>query len=160
MSGRVRSHNPHDNLVRYVFSRPEAVGIVVRRVAPAELSSMMDFGSLRALPTVDTDDRLRCRAGDLRFVVDLVDDGVRIPLLLALEHQSTFEALLACRMHEYVGDLWRRSIREQPRRRTVPAVMPIVLAQVPARATPRRLTDVIEWTFALGSSRGDGDVRR
>ncbi len=149
MSRGGRSHNPHDSLVRYTFSRPEAVAVLLRRLVRPELLPFIDFESLRPLPTVHSDAQLQTRAGDLRFVVDLVDEGRRMPLQLAIEHQSTLDLRLPCRTHVYVGDMWSQFIREHPEERTVPPIIPIVLAQHPARHTPRRLSDVLGLTPRL-----------
>jgi hypothetical protein len=149
MSDPKRAHNPHDNLVRYVFSRPEAVAIILRRVVNPALLPFIDFASLRALPTVHSGPMLHRRDGDLRFAVDLIDEGIRIPLYLVLEHQSTYQPQLPCRAHVYIGDMWAQYIREHPNLDTVPAILPILLAQYPARATPCQLTQIFALTPKL-----------
>lgn len=149
MSSHARGRNPHDSLVRYTFSRPEAVGIVLRRMVHPGLIPFIDFDSLAALPTVDSDSMLATRRADLRFRVELVVGEVRVPLYVALEHQSTLEHRLPCRALVYLGDMWSRFIQEQPDRDTVPAILPILLAQHPARDTPRRLSSIVSLTPRL-----------
>ncbi|MEM9460612.1 MAG: Rpn family recombination-promoting nuclease/putative transposase [Myxococcota bacterium] len=149
MFGGAIGHNPHDTLVRYTFSRLEAVAIALRRVIDPALWPCIDFDSLEALPTVDADCWLRNRRADLRFKVDLVDRGVRVSILVAIEHQSTLDTLLACRMHVYVGDMWIRFAHDCSTSTTVPAVLPILLAQRPAGKTPRRLSSLFGLTPKL-----------
>jgi len=144
MSGDARRRKPHDGLVRYTFRRPEAVGVVLRRVLPASLVSCIDFDSMRPWPTVDSDRELHVRAADLRFEMDLVDAGRRVPLYAMLEHQSTLEPRFPCRALAYLGDFWAGYIRDHPERTTVPAIVPVLIAQHPARDTPRRLTEVLD----------------
>lgn len=142
-------HNPHDTLVRYTFSRLEAVAILLRRVIDPSLWPCIDFDSIEALPTADADCWLRNRWADLRFKVDLVDRGVRMSIFVAIEHQSTLDMLLSCRMHVHVGDLWIRFVHNLPTSTAVPAVLPILLAQRPARKTPRRLSSLFGLTPKL-----------
>jgi Putative transposase, YhgA-like len=140
----------HDSLVRNVFSRRKAVAILLRRVLHPELLVYVDFGSLRPDPTAHTDDGLGTRHTDLCFIVDLVYDGRRYPLHLVIEHQSTPAPRMPWRAHVYVGDLWRRYIKDHPGAPyTLPFVLPILLVQHPARNTPRRLTGILAMPSAL-----------
>jgi hypothetical protein len=140
----------HDSLVRYVFSRRRAVAILLRRVLHPDLLRHVDFASLRAGPTVHTDDELATRVLDLCFVVDLVYRGRRYPLLLVIEHRSTCAPRMPWRAHVYVGDVWRRYIEDHPGPPyTLPFVLPILLVQHPARHTPRRLTSILVMPPAL-----------
>ncbi|MEM9454005.1 MAG: Rpn family recombination-promoting nuclease/putative transposase [Myxococcota bacterium] len=144
-----RYRNPHDALVRYVFSRPEAVAIELRHVVDPALHPFIDFESIRPLPTVDSNAMLDTSFADLRFLVDLVDQEVRVPLCLAFEHQSTLDLLLACRTLDYMGSTWRQFMRDDPKRTTVPAILPIVLLQRPACRTPRKLSELFSLTPTL-----------
>jgi len=120
--------------------------VELRHVLDPELVACLDFSTLRPMPASHADAELHTRIGDLRFQIDLVDGARRMPLLIVLEHQSTLEPCMPCRSLVYLGDMWAEAIQQQPRRRTVPAILPIVLAQHPARRTPRRLSDVLALT--------------
>ncbi|MEM9461305.1 MAG: Rpn family recombination-promoting nuclease/putative transposase [Myxococcota bacterium] len=144
----------HDALVRYVYSRPEAMTIELRHVLDPAVHHLIDFDSLTPLPTADVNERLGTRAADLRFSVDLVDRDVRVCLYLAFEHQSTPELLLVCRVLEYMSNMWSQLLATKPKQTTVPAILPIVLLQHPARKTPRKLTEVISLTPTLRQQLG------
>jgi Putative transposase, YhgA-like len=146
-----RKHIPaHDSLVRNVFSRRRAVAVLLRRVLHRDLLRHIDFASLRAWPTVHTDDELATRILDLCFIVDLVYRGRRYPLLLVLEHRSTPAPHMPWRAHVYVGDVWRRYIQDHPGPPyTLPFILPILLVQHPARNTPSRLTSILVMPPAL-----------
>jgi Putative transposase, YhgA-like len=134
----------HDSLVRNVFSRRKAVAILLRRVLHPDLLPYVDFHSLRPGPTAHTDDELDTRHTDLCFTVDLVYGGRRYPLHPTIEHQSTPAPRMPWRAHVYVGDHWRRYIKDHPGPPyTLPFVLPILLVQHPARNTPYRLTSIL-----------------
>jgi hypothetical protein len=134
----------HDSLVRNVFGRRNAVAVLLRRVLHPDLLPYVDFRSLRPGPTAHTDDRLGTRHTDLCFIVDLVHRGRRYPLHLLLEHQSNPARRMPWRVHVYVGDHWRRCIKDHPGPPyTLPFVLPILLTQHPARNTPCRLTSIL-----------------
>jgi hypothetical protein len=140
-----RIYRQHDGLVRYVFSRPLAMAIVLRRVLPARLLAHVDFRSLRHLPTVQTGPLLGTREPDLLFTVDLCHAGHRFAIYIVVEHQSTLEDLLPWRALVYLGEVWQRHIKDLPTRpRTLPFILPILLAQHPARNTPTRLSEILE----------------
>ncbi|MEM9455443.1 MAG: Rpn family recombination-promoting nuclease/putative transposase [Myxococcota bacterium] len=149
MPGSSSRPKAHDALVRYVFSRPEAMAIELRHVLDPAIHRIIDFDSLTPLPTADVNERLGPRFADLRFSVDLVDSDVRVCLYLAFEHQSTPELLLVCRVLEYMSNMWSQLLATRPKRSTVPAILPIVLLQHPARNTPRRLTELFALTPTL-----------
>ena len=149
MSGRSSQPKAHDALVRYVYSRPEAMAIELRHVLDPALHRLIDFDSIAPLPTANSNERLGTRIADLRFSVDLIDGDIRVPLLLALEHQSTLQKLLVYRVLESMSNMWSHLLATQPKRTMMPAILPIVLLQHPARKTPRTLTNRLSLTPTL-----------
>lgn len=134
----------HDSLVRNVFSRRKAFAVLLRRMLHPGLLRYVDFRSLRPGPTVHSDDELDTRTSDLYFIVDLVYRGRRYPLLLPVEHRSTPAPRMPWRAHVYLGDHWRRYIKDHPGPPyTLPFVFLILLVQYPARNTPSRLTSIL-----------------
>lgn len=145
MVAREHPLTPHDALVRYVFCRPAAVAVVLRRVLPARLLACLDLGSLRYVPTIYTNPLLVRRESDLLFTVDLVVGGQRSTIYIAIEHQSTHEALLPWRALVYMGDIWGRHIgRCLPRGRSLPFVLPVAFLQPRAWDSPVRLSGIVE----------------
>jgi hypothetical protein len=136
---------PHDHLVRYVFCRPEAIAMVLRRVLPKALLAVLDLRSLRHVPGVHVNPRLRHRELDLCFTVDAIDEGRRITIWLLIEHLSSRYARMPWRALVYAGDTWHRYIRNHPKqRRSLPFILPILLTQHPARTTPTRLSSILD----------------
>jgi predicted transposase YdaD len=142
MADDVRAPTCHDALFHDVFSRPDAFALVLRRLLPKEVLPHVDFASLRPAPTKQTDERLRTRWPDLRYVVDVVDGDTRVPVQLPIEHQSTPAPLLPRRSHGYVSGLWDEHAKANPRDDTVPFVIPVAFLQHPARNTPVRLSEI------------------
>jgi hypothetical protein len=133
MSGDARAPTCHDALFHDAFSRRDAFALVLRRLLPAQVLPV---------PTKQTDEVLRTRWPDLRYVVDFVDGDVRVPVHLPLEHQSAPAPLLPKRAHGYVGGVWDEHVKNDPKSDTIPFVLPIVFLQHPARNTPTRLSEI------------------
>ena len=142
MSDDARAPTCHDALFHDAFSRRDAFAAVLRRLLPAQVLPHIDFASLRPAPTKQTDEVLRTRWPDLRYIVDFVDGDVRVPVHLPLEYQSTPAPLLPKRAHGYVGGVWDEHAKDNPSDDTVPYVLPIAFLQYPARNTPTRLSEI------------------
>lgn len=142
MSDDVRAPTCHDALFHDVFSRRDAFALVLRRLLPPQVLPHVDFESLRPAPTKQTNEALRTRWPDLRYVVDFVDGDVRVPMHLPLEHQSAPAPLLPKRAHGYVGGVWDEHVKGNPKDDTIPYVLPIAFLQYPARNTPTRLSEI------------------
>jgi len=121
------------------------MAIVLRRVLPAKVLARLDLRSLRAVRTVHTNARLRNREPDLCFRVNALHAGQRIAIYLVVEHRSTCEPRMPWRALLYAGEEWDRYVREHPRRRRkLPFILPILLAQHPARNTPTQLSAILD----------------
>jgi hypothetical protein len=141
----VFASNPHDHLFRYVFCRPKAIAMVLRRALPKALLQVLDLRSLRYLPSVYVDPRLRRREPDLCFTVDAIDQGRRVKINLVIEHQSHRDARIPWRSLVYMGETWGRYIQDHPRRRgRIPFMVAVLLTQHPARTTPARLSSILD----------------
>jgi hypothetical protein len=137
--------NPHDHLFRYVFRRPKAIAMVLRRALPKALLQVLDLGSLRYVPSVYINPRLRRREPDLCFTVDALDEGRRVTIYLVIEHQSRRDGRLPWRSLVYMGETWGRYIQDHPQRRgRIPFMVAVLLTQHPARTTPTRLSSILD----------------
>jgi hypothetical protein len=137
--------NPHDHLFRYVFCRPKAIAMVLRRALPKALLQVLDLGSLRYVPSVHINPRLRRREPDLCFTVDALDKGRRVTIYLVIEHQSRRDGRLPLRSLVYMGETWGRYIQDHPQRRgRIPFMVAVLLTQHPARTTPTRLSSILD----------------
>lgn len=142
MSDDARAPTCHDALFHAAFSRRDAFVLVLRRLLPAPVLPHVDFASLRPAPTKQTDEVLRTRWPDLRYIVDFVDGDTRVPVHLPLEHQSAPAPLLPKRAHGYVGGIWDEHVKGNPSDHSIPFVLPVAFLQHPARNTPTRLSAI------------------
>jgi predicted transposase YdaD len=137
--------NPHDHLFRYVFCQPKAIAMVLRRALPKAVLQVLDLGSLRYVPSVHINPRLRRREPDLCFTVDALDEGRRVTIYLVIEHQSRRDGRLPWRSLVYMGETWGRYIQDHPKRRgRIPFMVAVLLTQHPARTTPTRLSSILD----------------
>jgi predicted transposase YdaD len=136
--------SPHDRLFRYVFCRPQAMAMVLRRALPKALLAELDLRSLRHVPSAHINPRLRAREPDLCFTLDALDRGRRIKIFLVIEHQSSRDARMPWRGLVAAGETWGRYIRDHARRRKIPFVLSLLLTQHPARNTPTRLSTILD----------------
>jgi hypothetical protein len=139
-----RPHNVHDHFVHYIYCRPEAVAIMLRRALPVDLCACLDLEALVLACPVYTDPFLRGRISDLGFSTRLIDGGASTPAHISIEHQSNPDALHPVRRVVYGSDFWTREARARPR--LVPPftiIIPVTFLQHPARHTPTQLSSVL-----------------
>lgn len=139
----------HDRLIKYAFSRKEAFAVELRHVLPPKLLVHLDWTSLAKRSTEHTDERFRGRISDLHYSIDYVDGDQRWPLHFPVEHQSTFAGYLPVRVVVCAGDIWLEHLRDHPNATSFPVILPILLAQHPARNTPTRLSAVLDFPPSL-----------
>lgn len=147
MVGSAGPHDAHDRLFKYACAPPEAMGVLVRRMLPAELLAHLDSLSLRPAPTERTNPRLGSRAVDLHFTVDYVEDGRSTELHLVVEHRSTPDPSAPLRFVVCAGDIWHDHIKAHPdacATASLPMVICLLFTQHPARNTPTRLSMILD----------------
>jgi len=119
--------------------------MVLRRSLPKALLRVLDLRSLRHIPSVHINPRLRRREPDLCFTVEARDGDRRITIYLLIEHQSHRDARMPWRSLVYMGETWHRYIQDHPHRRSrIPFMLGVLLTQHPARTTPSRLTSILD----------------
>ena len=116
---------PHDRFAQAVFSNPQHAEPVFRAVLPEALARELDFTRAELLPSLFLDDDLDERRADFLFRVPLA--GQEVYLLTLLEHQSSNDPTMAARLLVYAGRALDRYLRDHPRAKRLPAVIPIVL---------------------------------
>jgi hypothetical protein len=134
---------PHDSVFRRIFGVPENAASQLRAVLPAGLAARLDLGRLARVPASFVDEALKWRYSDLLFTAPL--DGRDAFVYLLVEHQSSADALMAFRMLRYVTRIWDHYLRDHPRARRLPVVIPLVVHHGRTRWTsPVRLLDLID----------------
>ena len=121
---------PHDRLVRYAFSEPEAVRPLLEALIPAELSATLDWSKLREAKGNWVDAHLKELRTDLLFECETSAGGVSL-IFLHLEHQSRVDLSMPVRMLEYALRIWSGWHRGS---RPGKAAPPVSAGQGPLRA--------------------------
>ncbi|RLB55351.1 MAG: hypothetical protein DRJ42_06460 [Deltaproteobacteria bacterium] len=115
----------HDKLFKRVFRVPRHAAGLIRTMLPAALVARMDLSRLELVRASFVDPELRERHGDLVFRVPI--DGKMAFIYFLVEHQSEPDALMAFRLLTYIQRLWAAILRDEPTRKTLPLVVPIVV---------------------------------
>lgn len=116
---------PHDGLVRYAFSRRIHARGLLKAILPAALVSSITWSTLKLEKDSFIDPDLRKRFADLLFSMRV--RGVEVRVYVLLEHQRGVEVLMMLRVLGYITRIWERLVRDDPSRRTIPAIVPVLL---------------------------------
>ena len=92
----------------------------------APLVSRIDWSTLQVTDGHYVDEELATRQSDLLYTAKL--DGHPVGLYLLFEHQSTPDPLMAFRLLRYMVRIWDRWLGDHPSARTLPVIVPVVLA--------------------------------
>ena len=134
---------PHDSVFRQVFGAPANAASQLRAVLPPALATRLDLDRLTRVPASFVDEALKWRHSDLLFTAPL--DGRDAFLYVLVEHQSSDDPLMAFRMLRYVTRIWDQHLREHPRARRLPAVIPLVVHHGRSQwASPAQLLELID----------------
>ena len=128
-----------------MFARPKAAAVEIRRVLPAAMLAEIELETLALVSSSYPRPSRAPLDSDLLFEALLRGSGKRRSIRFMIDHQSKPDALFPFRTHVYAGAYWGRYVDAHPRRpRRLPFVIPVLLAQYPARNTPTRLSDVLD----------------
>jgi predicted transposase/invertase (TIGR01784 family) len=133
--------HPHDALFNWTFSQREhAMGLLKAAVPPA-LAAAVDFRTLRLEKGSFVDKALRSRHSDLVFSARL--GGTVTYIYMLVEHERDVEAVMVFRMALYIMSLWAQLVREKPRLKKLPPIIPILMhhsdtGEGGKRALPKR----------------------
>jgi predicted transposase/invertase (TIGR01784 family) len=120
------SSSPHDSLFKAVFGQPEHARGALRAVVPTAVGEAIEWSSLALCPGSFVDPALSGRHTDLLFSAAWRGGGELLVYLL-FEHQSTSDDRMAFRLLGYQLRIWERWLSEQPRARSLPVIVPVVL---------------------------------
>ena len=117
--------NPHDRFFRNAFARHEIAQGFFERYLPAEISTQLDFATLRLTKESFVDDALKAQQSDLLFHIQ-TRSGTPARLYLLLEHKSYSDPWVALQILGYLVRIWEqeKKRRKQP---PLPVVIPLVL---------------------------------
>ena len=120
-------HQPHDKLLKGTFSNPENARAFFQNHLPASVAAACSWDSLQLLPSTFVNPQFAKLETDLLFHVRVNDTEAFVYLLF--EHQSREHPWMALRLLAYVVRIWEDYLESHPDAETLPAVMPVVLAQ-------------------------------
>jgi hypothetical protein len=116
---------PHDALFKHAFADPVHAAGLLRSVLPQEVTAVLDWSSLRLCQDSFVDAGLAAHHADLLFQVRLAGRAAFVYVLL--EHKSRNDPLTPFHLLRYVVRIWERHLRQVPRPRRLPLVLPVVV---------------------------------
>ena len=119
--------SPHDALIRYTFGQREHAAALMHTVLPRAEFESQDWTTLTLLPGTRLSARLRRHQTDLLFSVCGGSSDRSTLLYLLVEHSSRVDRHMAFRMLDYSVGIWRDLLRENPRMRRYPRILPVVI---------------------------------
>lgn len=128
-----------------MYGRPKAVAIELRHTLPPAVLAELDLDTLALESSAHARPSRGPLDSDLLFTVRL--RGLEpCSIYVSLDHQSGPDHLFPWRTHVYTGEVWGRYVRAHtpPRPRRLPFVLPVLIAQYPARDVPTRLSEILE----------------
>ncbi len=132
----------HDTFFKRAFCVPEHAAGEIRSLLPPAVTSRMDLETLRLLPASFVDAQMAHRHADLLFRAMI--DGEYAYLYFLFEHQSTPDHLMPFRVLTYILRIWDQLLREDPTRRTLPIIIPIIVHHgAQGWTAPRRLHECV-----------------
>jgi predicted transposase YdaD len=145
---------PHDQLVRAIFTDPAHAEGELRTLLPAALTAALDWSALEVVSGPSyVDETLQERQLDLLYRVPIAGAAEPALIYLLFEHQSTVDPLMAARLLIYCGRVLDQWLREHPGARQIPLLVPLVLHHSRTGWTaPTRLLDLVALPDAVRTS--------
>ncbi len=135
----------HDSLFKRAFSVPASAAAEIRCVLPEAVSGRLDLDRLESVRASFIDDEMAHRHADLLFRAPILGGREQAYVYVLLEHQSEPEPLMVWRVFGYVQRIWAAVLREEPERKTLPPIVPLIVHHGPSGWTAaRRLHEVVE----------------
>lgn len=123
------AHNPHNALFARTFLKPENAASFLRAVLPKALARQLDFTTLKTLRTHFVDRVLWARESDLLFSISFA--GRKAFIYALFEHQSSIDRWMAFRLLCYIVHIWELFLKQNPKAKKLPLIIPIVLYHGP-----------------------------
>lgn len=117
---------PHDGLVKYAFSKREHAEGLLKAILDPAFVTLVEWPTLELMKDSFIDPELRARYADLLLSARMA--GRKVLLYVAVEHQSSVEALMMFRFARYMVRIWDGLVREEPGLEKLPAIVPVLLS--------------------------------
>ena len=121
--------NPHDKLIRLVFSDPMEASSFLQANLPKSLTKEFDWTTLTVVKRTFIDDEFRDTASDMLFLVKTFSTGKDIFFYILFEHQSKPLKWMRFRLLKYMCRIWDESFKMFPKQHFLLPVVPLVFYQ-------------------------------
>ena len=122
-------HQPHDRLFRAVFSDASEAASLLRNVLPDFVRESLDWATLTLTAGTFIDEELRQSETDLLYQVEHRGTGQPASVYVLIEHQSSPDPLMRLRLSRYCHRIWEADLRDNPGRRSLRTIVPVVFYQ-------------------------------
>ena len=122
-------HQPHDRLFRAVFADPKEAAGLLQANLPPDIRDSFDWTTLALRSGTFIDEELRESQSDLLFQVDQTASGQPVSMYVLLEHQSSPDHWIRLRLLRYLCRIWEAELRDDPERRELRPIVPVVFYQ-------------------------------
>ena len=122
-------HQPHDRLFRAVFSDASEAASLLHNVLPHSVRQSLDWTTLTLTAGTFIDEELRQSETDLLYQVEHTGIGQPASVYVLLEHQSSPDPLMRLRLSRYCHRIWEADLRDNPGRRPLRTIVPVVFYQ-------------------------------
>ena len=120
-------YQPHDRLFRAVFSDASEAASLLHNVLPPFVRQSLDWTTLT--PGTFIDEELRQSETDLLYQIEHTGTGQPASVYVLLEHQSSPDPLMPLRLSRYCHRIWEADLRDDPGRRPLRTIVPVVFYQ-------------------------------
>ena len=120
--------NPHDKLFRETWSDREVAQDFLRRYLPPNVVALLDFSTLEISKDAFVDEALRDYFSDILYKINYGSAAGYVYLLF--EHKSYPERWIHLQLLEYMLNIWRLHLKQQPKGQQetrLPVILPLVL---------------------------------
>jgi predicted transposase YdaD len=119
---------PHDGFFRSAFADSRVVAAEVQAMLPRHLFEALDLSRIEAMAARFPEAGLATPESDGVFQVPTRSQDTRV--FVMLEHQRRSSWDMPFRVLRYVTGFWTAQLTRDPRRRTLPAVVPLIVSNV------------------------------
>ena len=122
-------HQPHDRLFRSVFSDASEAAALLQAALPDTVRNNFDWTTLTLVDGTFIDEELQGSQSDLLYQVEHAATRQPMSMYLLFEHQSSPDPWMPLRLLRYCCRIWEADRRDDPDRRELRPIMPVVFYQ-------------------------------
>jgi addiction module HigA family antidote len=124
---KVLVNNPHDKLIKIVFSDRTEAEAYFKQNLPPKLVEQIDWDTLKLEGTQYIDDELKESASDLLFSVCFKNNKDLCYLYILFEHQTTPDKWIRFRVYKYKARIWDESLKNEKNKECLNPILAMVV---------------------------------